>query len=119
MKAILVSALVALVTVVTAGCGSSHNIHVGSPIGPFIFMVGQASDNILTLKGSDSGAIAPSTIASTGHAPSAVTLLSLSTTQINLFVTNSASNTVSVLNLDPTTGVDSPAGITANVGTNP
>ncbi|HKD82484.1 MAG TPA: beta-propeller fold lactonase family protein [Candidatus Angelobacter sp.] len=118
MKAIFVSALIALL-VMTAGCGSSHNIRVGSPIGPFIFMVGENSDNVLTLKGSDSGAIAPSTIASTGHAPSAVTLLSLSTTQINLFVTNSGSNTVSVLNLDPTTGVANPAGITANVGTNP
>lgn len=117
MKGIFVTALIALL-VITSGCGSQLHIG-GSPIGPFIFMVGQASDNVLTLKGSDSGTIAPSTIASTGHAPSAITLLSLSSFQMNLFVTNSASNTVTVLNLDPTTGIASPAGITANVGSNP
>lgn len=119
MKGIFVSALVTLL-IMTAGCGSSrHNVPIGSPVGPFIFMVGENSDNVLTLKGSASGAIAPSTIASTGHAPSAIMLLSLSTTQMDLFVTNSASNTVSVLNLDPTTGIASSAEITANVRTNP
>lgn len=119
MKGFWVSALVTLL-IITAGCGSgSHNVPVGSPIGPFIFMVGQNSDNVLTLKESESGAIAPSTIAATGHGPSAVTLLTLSTFQMDLFVTNSASNTVSVLNLDPTTGIASSAGITANVGASP
>jgi 6-phosphogluconolactonase (cycloisomerase 2 family) len=118
MKGIFACALLALLTMV-AGCTGGQTIHTGSPIGPFIFMVGQASDNVLTLKGSDSGAISPSTIASTGHAPSAVTLLSFSTFQMNLVVANSASNTVNVLSLDPTTGIASPAGITANVGTNP
>ncbi|HEY7404878.1 MAG TPA: beta-propeller fold lactonase family protein [Candidatus Angelobacter sp.] len=117
MKGIFVSALIALL-VFTVSCGSNNIIH-GSPTGPFIFMVGQTSDNLLTFKGANSGAITLSTTASTGHAPSAVTLLSLSSFQMNLFVTNSASNTVSVLALDPTTGAASSTGITATVGSNP
>jgi 6-phosphogluconolactonase (cycloisomerase 2 family) len=118
MKGIFALALIALLVIIT-GCGGGPTIHTGSPIGPFIFMVGQTSDNIITFKGSNSGAISPSTTASTGHAPSAVTLLGLSTFQMSLFVTNSASNTVTVLNLDSTTGAATPAGITANTGTNP
>lgn len=118
MKRMFVSALFALL-IITAGCSGNQTIIGGSPIGPFIFLVAQTSNNVLTLKGSNTGAISAGTTAPTGQAPSAVTLLTLSSVQMNLFVTNSAGNTVTVLNLDPKTGAASPAGITATVGSNP
>jgi 6-phosphogluconolactonase (cycloisomerase 2 family) len=118
MKAIGTS-IVILVLFALAGCGGS-TVHIGgSPIGPFVFIVGQTSDNLFTFKGSDSGAISSMGAVSTGHAPSAVIMESLSSFQMNLFVTDSASNNLAVFNLDPSTGAVSSAGISMATGSNP
>jgi len=102
-----------------AGCGGDSIIHTGGPTGPFLFMVGQTSDNLFTFTGSDSGAISPMSSVPTGHAPSAVVMESLSSFQMNLFVADSASNNVAVFNIDPSTGRVSPTGISVAVGANP
>jgi hypothetical protein len=45
MKATFISgALIILLAV--AGCGGNSIIHTGGPTGPFLFMVGQTSDNL-------------------------------------------------------------------------
>jgi 6-phosphogluconolactonase (cycloisomerase 2 family) len=102
-----------------AGCGGGQTIHTGSPIGPFIFMVGQTSDNLFSFKGSDSGAISPIASAATGHAPSAVVMEAFSTFQMNLYVADAATNNLNVLSLDGTSGMVSQTGIVVPVGTNP
>src|SRR6476661_6420645 len=118
MKATFISgALIILLAV--AGCGGNSIIHTGGPTGPFLFMVGQTSDNLFTFTGSDSGAISPMSSVPTGHAPSAVVMESLSSFQMNLFVADSASNNVAVFNIDPSTGRVSPTGISVAVGANP
>lgn len=120
MKATFTSGLL-IVVLAIAGCGgsSTHLPGSGGPIGPFLFMVGQTSDNLFTFRGSDSGAISAMASAPTGHAPSAVIMESLSIDQMNLFVANSASNTLAVLSLDPSTGAATPSGISVAVGSNP
>lgn len=118
MKAIFTSG--ALIVLFIAGCGGGSSVHLGgSPIGPFLFMVGQTSDNVFTFRGSDSGSISAMASTPTGHDPSAVLMESLSIFQINLFVADSASNNLAVLCLDPTTGMVSSTGISVAVGSNP
>lgn len=118
MKVTLISGVL-IVFLAVAGCGGGSRIHFGSPTGPFLFMVGQTSDNLFTFKGSDSGAISAMASVPTGHAPSAVVMEVLSSFQMNLFVADSASNNLAVFNIDPTTGAVSPTGISVAVGTNP
>jgi 6-phosphogluconolactonase len=120
MKAILISIIIAItVLFIVAGCGGGPTIHTGSPIGPFVFMVGQTSDNLFSFKGSDSGAISPLASTATGHAPSAVVMELFSTFQMNLYVTDAAANSLSVFSLDATSGMASQTGITVPVGANP
>jgi 6-phosphogluconolactonase len=119
MKAAFVSGVL-IVLLAVAGCGGNSRVPViGRPTGPFLFMVGQTSDNLFTFRGSDSGAISPMASVATGHAPSAVVMESLSSFQMNLFVADSASNNLAVFNIDPTTGTVNPTGITVPVGANP
>ncbi|HET9839604.1 MAG TPA: beta-propeller fold lactonase family protein [Candidatus Angelobacter sp.] len=119
MKHFLTFALSLVFIFIGCGGSSTHPPGPGSPIGPFVFMVGQTSDNLFTLKGSDSGAISAMTSTSTGHAPTAVLMEALSSFQMNLFVANSVDNNVTVFSLDPSTGVASPTGISAGVGAHP
>jgi 6-phosphogluconolactonase len=117
MKTVHTFALVSLILVV-ASCGSS--VHVGgSPVGPFIFTVGKTSDNLFSFRGSDSGAISMASSAATGRAPSAVVMVPFSSFQQVLYVADSASNNLTVLNLNSTTGMVAPTGITFPVGVNP
>ena len=121
MKAILTFGsliLICLLSIIT-GCGSSNGPHFGSPIGPFLFMVGQSSDNLFAFRGSNSGTVSGLTSAPTGHAPSAVVMESFSIDQMNLVVADSASNNLAVFALDPSTGAVTPSGISATVGSNP
>src|SRR5262249_3508195 len=121
MKAILTFGsliLICLLSIIT-GCGNSSGPHFGSPIGPFLFMVGQTSDNLFTFRGSNSGAISGTASAPTGHAPSAVVMESFSIDQMNLVVADSASNNLTVFALDPSSGMVSGTGISAAVGSNP
>jgi 6-phosphogluconolactonase (cycloisomerase 2 family) len=100
------------------GCGSS--VHIGGhPVGPFVFTVGQGSDNVFSFKGSNSGAISPISSAATGHAPSAIQLQSFETFRQSLYVTDSASNNLTVFALDSTSGAVSGTGVSFPVGTNP
>src|ERR1051326_5170611 len=101
MKATLSSGVL-IVLFIIAGCGGSSGPHFGSPIGPFLFMVGQSSDNLFSFRGSDSGTISPLASTATGHAPSAVVMESFSIDQMNLYVTNSATNSLNVLSLNST-----------------
>jgi 6-phosphogluconolactonase (cycloisomerase 2 family) len=118
MKGLLASAL-ALLLVIAAGCGGS-NIHVGGGrVGPFLFMVGQASNSLFSFQGSTAGSLSPITSAATGQAPSAVALEVFDTSEQNLYVTNAASNNLSVFGVGPTSGMVTPSGITIAVGTNP
>jgi len=118
MKGLLASAL-ALLLVIAAGCGGS-NIHVGGGrVGPFLFMVGQASNSLFSFQGSTAGSLSPITSTATGQAPSAVALEIFDTSEQNLYVANEASNNLSVFSVGPTSGMVTPSGITIPVGTNP
>jgi 6-phosphogluconolactonase (cycloisomerase 2 family) len=118
MKVTFISgALIILLAV--AGCGGNSTVHIGGPTGPFLFMVGQTSDNLFTFTGSGSGAISVMASVPTGHAPSAVVMEALSSFQMNLFVADSADNNLTVFNIDPSTGRVSPAGISVATGANP
>lgn len=117
MKTTFISGVL-IVLLAIAGCGGS-TIHTGSPIGPFVFMVGQTSDNLFVFRGSDNGTIAPMASAATGHAPSAVLMEAFSSFQANLYVTDAASNNLTVFSLDQSSGMVSPSGITVPVGSNP
>jgi 6-phosphogluconolactonase (cycloisomerase 2 family) len=118
MKGFFASALALLV--ITAGCGGSNPpIHIGSPVGPFLFMVGQASNSLFSFKGSNSGLLSPIASAATGQAPSAVALEIFDTDEQNLYVANAASNNLSVVSVSPNTGMVTSSGITITVGTNP
>lgn len=118
MKATLTSGVLIVLFIIT-GCGSRSSPHFGSPIGPFLFMVGQTSDNLFSFRGSDSGEISPFASTATGHAPSAVVMESFSIDQINLYVADSAANNLTVFALDPSSGAVTPSGISAAVGSNP
>ena len=103
-----------------AGCGGSDNqITFGHPIGPFLFTVGQTSDNLFSFQGSNSGAISPIASTSTGSAPAAVAMQGFDIDTFNLYVADSAANNVTVLKLNPTSGMASSAGIIVPVGSNP
>jgi 6-phosphogluconolactonase len=118
MKAILTSACLIFFLVLTS-CGDSNGPHIGHPIGPFVFTVGQTSDNLFSFKGSNTGSISPVSSAVTGHAPSAVVMQSFDISRMNLYVTDAASNNVVVLSLDPESGMAGGTGITVPVGSNP
>lgn len=107
------------VLLLVAGCSSDRVVTIGHPIGPFVFTVGQTSDNVFTFKGSDTGGISPVSSAATGHAPSAVVMQHFDISRMNLYVTDAASNNVVVLSLDPTSGMAGGTGITVPVGSNP
>lgn len=118
MKGTSISGIL-IVFLAVAGCGGNSTVHIGGPAGPFLFMVGQTSDNLFTFKGSDRGAISAMASIPTGHAPSAVVMEALSSFQMSLFVADSASDNLAVFNIDPSTGAVNPTGISVAVGTNP
>jgi len=103
----------------SAGCSSDHQLTFGHPIGPFLFTVGQTSDNLFSFQGSNSGAISPIANTSTGSAPAAVAMQSLDIETFNLYVADSAANNITVLKLDPNSGRAGATGITVPVGSNP
>ena len=77
MKTILTYALLTFFLLLTSCGGDSNGPHIGSPIGPFLFTVGQTSDNLFSFKGSNSGGISPVSSTATGHAPSAIVMCSI------------------------------------------
>jgi len=111
---VLVTALL-----LSAGCSSDHQLTFGHPIGPFLFTVGQTSDNLFSFQGSNSGAISPIASTSTGSAPAAVAMQSFDIDTFTLYIADSAANNVTVLNLNPTSGMASSTGIIVPVGSNP
>jgi 6-phosphogluconolactonase (cycloisomerase 2 family) len=118
MKVTLLSAILVSI-LLFAGCGNSPTIHTGSPVGPFVAAVGQTSDNLLNFKATDSGAISPISSSATGHAPSAVLIQSPNTFQHNVYVTDSASNNLTLFNMDSSSGALTPTGTSVSVGSNP
>ncbi len=118
MKPAIVLILVTALLLV-AGCGSDNQITFGKPVGPFLFTVGQTSDNLFSFHGSDSGAISPIASAATGTAPAAVVMQGFDITSFNLYIANSAANNVTVLSLNPASGMAGNTGITLPVGSNP
>jgi 6-phosphogluconolactonase (cycloisomerase 2 family) len=82
-------------------------------------MVGQTSDNLLNFKTTDSGAISFISSSATGHAPSTVLIQSPNTFQHNVYVTDSASNNLTLFNMDSASGALTPTGTSASVGSNP
>lgn len=120
MKAIILSTLT-IGAFFIAGCGgSSPIIHIGSPVGPFVLTVNPASSSVASFKGDrNSGTISPDSSAKIGSAPSAVLIQSPSTPQLNVFVTDSVANKLSLLNLDTQTGVLTDTGFSVPVGVNP
>jgi 6-phosphogluconolactonase len=120
MRSFIALVLATAALLLLAGCGSSdHQITIGKPVGPFLFTVGQTSDNLFSFTGSDSGAISPLSSTSTGSAPSAVVMQGFDIATFNLYVADSAANNVTVLSLNPTTGMTSGTGITVPAGSNP
>lgn len=119
MKAILISVLLTFSLLLTSCGGSTHGPQIGSPIGPFLFTVGQTSDNLFSFKGSNSGGISPVSNTATGHAPSAIVMQGFDISRMNLYVADAASNNITVFNLDPSSGMAATTGITVAVGTNP
>ena len=119
MKAILISACLTFFLILTSCGGDSTGPHIGHPIGPFIFTVGQTSDNLFSFKGSDAGGISPVSSAATGHAPSAIVMQGFDISRMNLYVADAGSNNVTVFNLDPMSGMAGTTGITVPVGSNP
>jgi len=117
MKPAIALAFIALL--LTAGCGSENHLTFGHPIGPFLFTVGQTSDNLFSFQGSDSGAISPIASTSTGSAPASVVMQSFDIDTFNLYVADSAANNVTVLHLNPASGMANSTGITVPVGSNP
>jgi 6-phosphogluconolactonase len=117
MKSILPYTLLAFFLILTS-CGGNTN-GPGGPVGPFLFTVGQTSDNLFSFKGSGTGAISAISSASTGHAPSALVMQSIDISRQILYVVNSSSNNMTVLALDSTTGMVSTTGITVPVGPDP
>jgi 6-phosphogluconolactonase (cycloisomerase 2 family) len=120
MKAILISSWLTFFLVLTScGGNSGGGPHIGHPVGPFIFTVGETSNNLFSFQGSDSGAISPIASTSTGSAPAAVVMQGFDIASFNLYVADSAANNVTVLNLNPASGMASSTGITVPVGSNP
>jgi 6-phosphogluconolactonase (cycloisomerase 2 family) len=123
MKPIITLSILILILLLSTiiGCGGSSNggPHIGHPIGPFLFTVGQTSDSLFSFQGSDSGAIFPIASTSTGGAPAAVVMQGFDIDTFNLYVADSAANNVTVLKLNATSGMASSTGIIVPVGSNP
>ena len=120
MKAITFSVVLAVFLGLT-GCSSNSNppITHGGPVGPFIVTAGQTSDTVFNFKGDSAGAISQISSLPVGHSPSALLIQSPETSQQNVFVADAGSNNLTVLNLDPMSGMLSSAGISVSVGANP
>lgn len=119
MKALILS-LVATLALLLVGCGGGGPvIHIGSPVGPFVLTVSPASSNVSSFKGSNSGSISPISSPAAGTSPSAILIESPETFQHNVFVTDSATNRLTLLNLDSQTGVLTNTGFSVPVGANP
>ncbi|MBZ5532057.1 MAG: lactonase family protein [Acidobacteriia bacterium] len=119
MKALILS-LVAISVLLLVGCGGGGPvIHIGSPVGPFVLTVSPASSNVSSFKGSNSGAISPISSPAAGTSPSAILLQSPEIDLINVFVTDSATNRLTLLNLDFQSGVLTNTGFSVPVGSNP
>lgn len=97
---------------------SSPIIH-GSPVGPFVFTSSRTSNSVISFSASNSGAITPIGAPSTVQTPSSMGLQIFDTSDQNLYVTNAASNTVSVLKVDSRSGLAAPVGTAVPVGTSP
>ena len=118
----LTSALLAILLFITSCSGNGNpSFQPTRPelLGPFLFMVGQTSDTLFIFKEADSGALSLVASPATGHTPVSIAVQGTAIFQPTLFVLNAADNTVSAVNLDPRTGIATPAGSPAMTGSNP